>query len=80
MQCYIRDLGTSLAQPVRSLKGFTRVSLKPGEAKKISFRLGFDELSFFTNDGKAVMEPSEYTVWIGGSSTATDHANFTVTP
>ncbi|MDR3762749.1 MAG: glycoside hydrolase family 3 N-terminal domain-containing protein [Acidobacteriota bacterium] len=80
VECYVRDMGASLAQPVRSLKGFTRVTLKPGESKKVSFNLGFDELSFFTNEGKAVIEPSEYTVWIGGSSTATGHANFTVTP
>ncbi len=80
VECYVRDLGTSLEQPQRSLKGFTRVTLKPGESRRVSFNLGFGELSFFTNEGKAVIEPSEYTVWIGGSSTATLHANFTVTP
>jgi beta-glucosidase len=80
VQCYVRNLGASLEQPVRSLKGFTRVTLKPGESKQVSFDLGFPELSFYTNDGNAVVEATHYTVWIGGSSTATDHAAFRIVP
>ena len=79
-QCYIRNLGASLEQPVRSLQGFERVTLKPGESKTVSFPLGFAELSFFDNSGRAVIEPTHYTVWIGGSSLATEHADFDVTP
>jgi beta-glucosidase len=80
VQCYVRNLGASLEQPVRGLKGFTRVTLKPGESKQVSFDLGFPELSFYTNDGDAVVEPTHYTVWIGGSSTATEHAAFRIVP
>ena len=80
VQCYVRNLGASLEQPVRSLEGFTRVTLKPGESKQVSFDLGFNELSFFTNAGKAVIEPTHYTVWIGGSSLATEHADFVIAP
>src|SRR5579863_6539280 len=80
VQCYIRNLGASLEQPVRSLQGFARVALAPGESKQVSFDLGFNELSFYNNAGKAVIEPTHYTVWIGGSSLATDHADFDVTP
>ena len=80
VQCYVRNLGASLEQPVRSLKGFTRVTLKPGESKQVSFDLGFPELSFYNNAGKAVVEPTNYTVWIGGSSLATEHANFNIAP
>jgi len=76
VQCYVRNLGASLEQPVRSLEGFQRVTLKPGESKQVSFTLGFEELSFFDNAGKAAIEPTDYTVWIGGSSAATDHAEF----
>jgi beta-glucosidase len=65
---------------VRSLQGFKRITLNPGESKQVTFDLGFSELSFFTNQGKAVVEPTDYTVWIGGSSLATEHADFKITP
>lgn len=78
VQCYVRNLGASLEQPVRSLQGFQRVTLKPGEERKVSFQLGFPELSFFDNAGAAVIEPTHYTVWIGGSSQATEHADFDI--
>ena len=80
VQCYVRNLGASLEQPVRSLKGFTRVTLGPGESKQVAFDLGFPELSFYTNAGRAVIEPTHYTVWIGGSSLATEHADFDIMP
>jgi beta-glucosidase len=78
VQCYVRNLGASLEQPVRSLQGFTRVTLKPGESKQVTFDLGFSELSFYTNSGRAVIEPTHYTVWVGGSSLATEHADFVI--
>jgi beta-glucosidase len=79
VQCYVRNLGASVEQPVRSLKGFTRVTLAPGESKEVSFPLGFAELSFYNANAKAVIEPTHYTVWIGGSSRASEQADFTVT-
>ncbi|HEY4358207.1 MAG TPA: glycoside hydrolase family 3 N-terminal domain-containing protein [Acidobacteriaceae bacterium] len=78
VQCYVRNRGASLEQPVRSLQGFARVTLQPGESREVTFPLGFEELSFFTNEGAAVMEPTEYTVWVGGSSQATESAMFQV--
>jgi beta-glucosidase len=80
VQCYVRNLGASLSQPSRSLQGFRRVTLQPGESKQVSFDLGFPELSFYNNAGQAVMEPTHYTVWIGGSSQASEHADFNITP
>lgn len=80
VQCYVRNLGASLEQPVRSLQGFARVSLQPGEKKTVSFDLGLPELSFYDNAGRAVIEPTHYTVWIGGSSLATEHADFNIAP
>ena len=80
VQCYVRNLGASLEQPVRSLQGFSRVTLKPGESKQVSFDLGFPELSFYNNAGTAMVEPTHYTVWIGGSSLAKEHAEFDITP
>ncbi len=78
VQCYVRNLGASLEQPVRSLKGFQRVTLAAGESKQVSFPLGFKELSFYTAAGSPTMEATHYTVWIGGSSLADQEAQFVV--
>jgi beta-glucosidase len=80
VQCFVGNVGASLEQPVRRLEGFSRVTLKPGESRQVTFDLGFSELSFYTNAGKAVIEPTHYTVWIGGSSLATEHAEFDIAP
>ena len=79
VQCYIRVLGASLEQPLRNLKGFTRVTLDPGEAKTVRFPLGFQELSFYNDQSHPVIESADYTVWIGGSSTASGSAHFKTT-
>lgn len=79
VQCYVRNLGASVEQPVRSLEGFRRVTLKPGEAKVVSFDLGFPELAFYNKDSRQVIEPTHYTVWIGGSSLANQEASFDIT-
>jgi beta-glucosidase len=78
VQCYVRNLGASIEQPVRSLEGFRRVTLAPGESKQISFPLGFKELSFFNLDSKPTIEATHYTVWIGGNSQANEQATFEV--
>ena len=78
VQCYVGNRGTTLEQPVRSLKGFTRVMLAPGESKEIRFPLGFEELSFFENTGDQIVEPSLYHVWIGGDSLAASHSEFRI--
>jgi beta-glucosidase len=80
VECYVRNLGASLTQPVRSLKGFKRVTLQPGETKQVSFDLGFSELSFYNNAGQAVIESTHYTVWVGGSAEAQEHADFDIAP
>jgi len=77
-QCYVRNLGASIEQPIRSLKGFQRITLAPGESKQVSFPLGFKELSFIGQDGKPMIEATHYTVWIGGSSLADQAAAFEI--
>jgi beta-glucosidase len=79
VQLYVRNLGASVEQPVRSLKGFQRVTLKPGDSRQLHFELGFPELSFFNVHSRQVVEPTHYTVWVGGSSQATEQAEFDVT-
>lgn len=78
VQCYVRNMGASLEQPVRSLKGFERITLQAGQSKDVSFDLGFEELSFFNNLSQQRVEPTHYTVWVGGSSTAKESAEFRI--
>ncbi len=63
-QLYIRMRGTSVARPVRELKGFERVHLAPGESRHIEFKLGRDELAFWNVDMKEVVEPCSLYVWV----------------
>jgi beta-glucosidase len=80
VQLYVRNLGASVEQPVRSLQGFQRVTLRPGESKRVTFQLGFPELSFWNAKSEEVVEPTRYTVWVGGSSKADQQAAFEITP
>ena len=80
VQLYVRNLGASVEQPIRSLKGFQRVELQPGQSRRVTFRLGFSELSFWNAKSEEVVEPTQYTVWVGGSSRADQQAIFEITP
>lgn len=70
VQLYTRDLVGSITRPVKELKAFRRVRLKPGESCTVSFELHTDDLSFCGRDGKRVTEPGQFHAWIGGSSDA----------
>jgi beta-glucosidase len=78
VQLYIHDLVSSITRPVQELKGFRRIHLKPGEAKRVEMPLGFDELSFFDEHGKRVVEPGRFEVMVGGSSTDVKKTNLDV--
>ena len=77
-QLYLRNVGASVEQPVRELEGFQRVVLGPGESKTLRFTLNFDQLSFYNAQLERVMEPTNYTVFVGGNSLATEQASFQV--
>jgi len=68
VQLYMGITGTSVSQPVRTLRGFQRVSLAPGGSKTVSFDLAFADLAFYDSAGLLVMEPSRYTFSVGGDS------------
>ncbi len=69
VQLYIRDLVGSITRPVRELKGFELVALKAGEIKTINFTLNNETLGFYNNDGEFVVEPGNFKLFVGGSST-----------
>jgi beta-glucosidase len=80
VQLYIRQRGTSVARPVRELKGFQKVALAAGESKTVEFTLGRQELAFWNMDMKEVVEPAQITVWVAGDSASGTPAEFGIRP
>jgi beta-glucosidase len=68
VQLYTRQLVGSLTRPVRELKGFQRIQLKPGETKTVEFRLKSDDLTYYGPEGKLMTEPGKFDVWIAPDS------------
>jgi len=67
-QLYVKDELASVARPVMELKGFQRVHLKPGEAKKITFTISPDMLRMLNSKLQEVIEPGDFRIMIGSSS------------
>lgn len=70
VQLYIGLGGTSVARPVRELKGFQRVALGPGESRRVEFTIGRDELAIWQRDTKYAVEPAELRIWIAPNAQA----------
>jgi beta-glucosidase len=68
VQLYVRDEVASVARPVRELKGFSRVSLKPGEARRIELRLAARDLAYYGLNMKRTVEPGTFRVFVGPNS------------
>jgi beta-glucosidase len=68
VQLYVRLRGTSVAQPVRALKGFQRVSLAPGETKKVTFDLKPDAFALWDIQQRFVVEPAKVSIWVSPDS------------
>jgi beta-glucosidase len=79
-QLYLRQLTSSVETPERSLKGFSRIHLKPHETKTVTFDVPNAELAVWNAEGKWVTEPGTFTVWAGGNSHAALTTNFTLKP
>lgn len=68
VQLYVHAVAASVAQPVRLLKGFRRLSLKPGETQRVTFPLAASDLAFHNQQMQLVSEPGRYLVWIAPDS------------
>ncbi|POX42224.1 glycosyl hydrolase [Streptomyces sp. Ru73] len=81
VQLYVHDKAASITQPVRKLRGFRRVTLEPGGSTTVRFRLGAEDLGFWTNDtrGRFVLEEGTFDLYVGTSSAADDKVTLTVT-
>lgn len=77
VQLYVRDVVASVSRPVRELKGFERVSLAPGETRRVSFTLTRKDLEFWLG-GRWVTEPGEFKVWVAPNAAAGVEGTFRV--
>jgi beta-glucosidase len=68
VQLYINDKEASVTRPVMELKGFKRISLSPGETKRLTFTLAVKQLCFYDMSMNCVVEPGDISVMIGSSS------------
>jgi beta-glucosidase len=78
VQLYLRDDVASVAQPVRSLKGFRRVSLQPSESRTVTFRIGPDAFSLYDRQMRRIVEPGSFSLFVGTNSEANTSARVDV--
>lgn len=78
VQLYLHDPVASLSQPVRRLRGFERVTLKPNQSRRVTFTIDRSDFGFYDNDGKYVVEPGTIELYAGDSSKATLTTSFEV--
>ncbi|HXC72490.1 MAG TPA: beta-glucosidase BglX [Pyrinomonadaceae bacterium] len=78
VQLYIRDPVATMTRPVKELKGFQRVSLQPGQKRRVEFVLDREHLGFWNREMRYVVEPGEFRVMVGSSSADVIEARFEV--
>ena len=66
VQLYLTRLNAPVPVPIRSLAGFSRVHLKPGESKLVNFDIAPRMMSVIDNNGKRVVFPGKLRVEVGG--------------
>lgn len=78
VQLYIRDMVGSTTRPVKELKGFEKISLKPGESRKVTFNITPEMLKFYNYDLEFTSEPGDFEIMIGTNSRDVKKASFTL--
>ena len=78
VQLYVRDMVASVSRPVRELKGFQRIHLKPGEKRTVQFSLSTGDLAFYNERMQLVTEPGKFHAWIAPDSARGVEGEFTV--
>jgi beta-glucosidase len=71
-QMYVRDLVSSVTRPIKELKGFQKISLRPGETKTVALDITPESLAFFDINMNYVVEPGEFEIMVGNSSRDSD--------
>lgn len=76
VQLYLQDVTASMSRPVKELKGFKKVMLKPGETQTVSFPIDVEGLKFWNAQMKHVAEPGKFNVFIGLDSARVKQGEF----
>jgi beta-glucosidase len=75
---YVHEKVASVTQPVKQLRGFQRITLKPGEKRTVEFTVTPETLSILNVDMKRVVEPGVFELMVGPSSDKTSTVNLSV--
>lgn len=78
VQLYLRDVAASVTRPVKQLKGFQRMTLIPGETRRVQFLLGPSSMAFPDEQWKPVIEPGAFKVFVGTNSADVLESEFNV--
>ena len=78
VQMYVRDLVGSVSRPVKELKGFSRVSLRKGETRRVDFNITLDDLKFYNQQLDYRAEPGDFEVMVGPDSRNVQTLKFTL--
>lgn len=78
VQLYIHDVVASRVRPLRELKGFKKVYIKPGEKATVDFELGYAELGYYIENGEYTVEAGNFRVYIGGNCLARNSAQIRI--
>jgi beta-glucosidase len=68
VQLYVRDSVASISRPVKELKNFEKIMLRPGEKKDVRFNITTEDLKFYDNELKYIWEPGDFIIYIGSNS------------
>jgi beta-glucosidase len=79
VQLYTRDVAASRTRPVKELKGFQRVTLQPGERRTLRFTLAAEQLGFYDQNMRFIVEPGAFKLMVGTSSEGGLEGEFEVT-
>lgn len=79
VQLYTHDRVAQVSRPIRELKAIAKVDLAPGETKRVRLEVPAEKIGFHLEDGRYVVEPGAFDVYVGGSSDATLAGAFELT-
>jgi beta-glucosidase len=81
-EIYVGDSHASIPRPLKELKGFAKVNLRPGESRRVSLKLDRRAFSYFdVNKHDWAAEPGDFTIFVGGSSAKIElHGKFSLVP
>lgn len=67
VQLYMRDISASIVRPVKELKGFKKISLKPGDSGRVTITLKINDMGFYNDKGEYCLEEGEFHIFMGSN-------------